>query len=90
MGDYTCCVPPSGLCESPSVYRNFSEAKVAYLRSKGMPALTYLYDSWVGHFQATHGQSARQQWLTATKAIHDAMLVPLMRGYFLAKSRGAT
>ena len=63
------------------MYRTFSEAKVAYLRSKGIPALAYLYDSWMGNFQAASNPYGK--WLTATDAVHVAMLVSLMCGYFL-------
>ena len=63
------------------MYRTFSEAKVAYLRSKGIPALAYLYDSWMGNFQATRNPHGK--WLAAADAIHLAMLVSFMHGYFL-------
>lgn len=55
---------------------------MAYLRSKWIPALAYLDDSWLGSIGTTHGQPARQQWLAAAKAMHIAMLLSLMREYF--------
>lgn len=59
--DYVWCVLPFGFCGSPYVYHTLSEAKVAYLRSKGIPALAYLDDSWLSNFQSTQGKPARQQ-----------------------------
>ena len=57
-----------------------SEAKAAYLRSKGTPALAYLADSWISNFRASHGLAAREQWLTAGEATHVAMLVSFSCG----------
>ena len=82
--DYVWCVLPFGWCESPYVYHSLSEAKVAYLRSRGIPALAYLDDSWLGNFQSTYGQPEREQWLAAADAIHLAMLVSFQCGYFLS------
>ena len=85
--DYVWYILPFGCCESPNVYRTFfSEAKVAYLQSKGIPALANLYDSYMGKVQVTHGLSARQKWLAAAEADHVAMPVPFRCGYFLAVS----
>ena len=53
--DYVWCILPFGCCKSPNVYRIFSEAKVAYLYSKGIPALANLYDLCMGKIQVTHG-----------------------------------
>lgn len=40
---------------SPGCYHTLREAKAAYLRSKGMPALAYLDDSWAGCGGSMHG-----------------------------------
>ena len=53
--DYVWYILPFGCCESPNAYRTCSEAKVAYLQSKGIPALANLYDSCIGKIQVTHG-----------------------------------
>lgn len=84
---YVWCVLPFGFCESPHAYHTFSEAKEAYLWSKRIPALAYLDDSWLSNFQATHRNSARDQWLAAVEAIHVAMLVPFVCGYFLSAKK---
>lgn len=66
------------------MYHTLSEARVAYLRSKGIPTLADLDDSWLGNFPSTHGQPEREQWLAAAEAIHVAMLVSFSCGYFLS------
>ena len=58
--DYVWCVSTFGWCESLYVYHSLSEAKEAFLRSKGIPALAYLDDSWLGNFRSTYGQTARE------------------------------
>ena len=50
--DYVWCVLPFGFCESPYVCHTLSEARVAYLRSKEVPALVYLDRSWLGNFNS--------------------------------------
>ena len=75
---------PFGFSLSPWCYHTLSEAKVAFLRSKGIPALAYLDNSWVSNFQAFHGLAAREQWLAAGKATHVAMLVSFLCGQFLS------
>ena len=60
--DYVWCVSTFGWCESPYGYHSLSAAaKVESLRSKGTQALAYLDDSWLGNFQSTYGQPAREQ-----------------------------
>ena len=82
--DYAWCVLPFGVCECPYVYHALSEARVAYLRPKGIPALAYLDDSWLGNFNSTYGRPERKQCLAAAEAIHVAMLLPFLCGYFLS------
>ena len=57
---------------------------MAFLRSKGIPALAYLDDSWVSNSQASPGLAAREQWLPAGEATHVAMLVSFSSGQFLS------
>ena len=45
--EYVWTVLPFGWCESPCVYHTLSEAKVEFLRLKGIPALAYIEDSWL-------------------------------------------
>ena len=73
--DYCWCVLPFRFSLSPWCYHTPSEAKAAFLRSKGMRALAYLDDSWVSYFQASHGLAVREQWLAAGEATHVATLV---------------
>ena len=82
--DYCWCVLPFGFKESPWVYHTLSEAKAAFIRSKGIPALAYLDDSWLSNHVATQGLPARDQWLAAGEATHVAMLVSFMSGCFLS------
>ena len=39
---------------------------------------------WLGNVNSTYGQSERDQWLAAAEAIHVAMLVSFLCGYFLS------
>ena len=82
--DYVWWALPLGFCESPYVYHALSEARVAYLWSKGTPAIAYLDDSWLGNFNFTYGRSEREQWLAAAEATHVAILVSFLCGYFLS------
>lgn len=82
--DYCWCVLAFGLSISPWVYHTLSEAKAAYLRSLGIPALAYLDDSFLTIFAATHGGGTREQWLAACEATHIAMLVSFLCGCFLS------
>ena len=82
--DYCFCVLPFGFSLSPWVYHTLGDAKAAFLRSKGMPALAYLDDSWLSNFLATFGRTAREQWLAAAEATHVAMLVSFLCGQFLS------
>ena len=50
---------------------------MAFLRSKGIPALAYLDDSWISNFQVSNGLTPREQWLAAGEATHVATLVSL-------------
>ena len=43
--DYVRTVLPFGWCETPYVYHSLSEAKAAFLRANGIPALAYIDDS---------------------------------------------
>ena len=85
--DYCWCVLPFGFSLSQWCYHTLSEAKAAVLRSKRIPALAYLDDSWVGNFQASHGLAAREQWLAAGEATHVAMLVSFLCGLFLSAKK---
>ena len=85
--DYCWCVLPFGFSLSPWCYHTFSEAKAAYLRAKGIPALAYLDDSWLSNFRASHGRAAREQWLAAGEATHVAMLVSFLCGQFLSAKK---
>ena len=80
---YVWTVLPFGWCESPYVYYSFSEAKASFFRSKGIPAVAYIADSWSASVRGTHEQLPRRQWLAAAEAIHVAMLVSWMCGPFL-------
>lgn len=74
------CGLPFGFKESLRVYHTLGEAKAAFLRSKGIPALANLDDSWLSNFASTHSLSERERLLAAGEATHVAMLVSFMRG----------
>lgn len=82
--DYVWCVLPFGFSLSPWVYHTLGEAKASFQRSKGVPNLAYLDDTWRCNFLATHGLPARDQWLAAAEATYVAMLVSFLCGQFLS------
>ena len=82
--DYVCTTLPFGWNESPVCYHSLSEAKAAYLRSRGIPVLAYIDDAWYANFAATFGKSRRVQWLSAAEALHTGILVSYKCGYFLS------
>ena len=82
-GGTDCCwfVLPFGSRLSPLCYHTLSEAKAAFLRSKGIPALAYPDDSsWISTFLA-------EQWLAAGEATHVAMLVLFLCGQLLSAKK---
>ena len=79
-------VLPFGSCESPYAYHTLSEAKHLFCGSEESPH-SYIGDSWLANFRSTYEQTDRQQWLTAAQAIHTAMLVSFMCGYFLSANK---
>ncbi|CAM9718774.1 unnamed protein product [Laminaria digitata] len=85
--DYCWCVLPFGFSQSSWCYHTLSEAKTAYLRSKGISALAHLDHSWFSNFPASRGQAAREQWLAAGEATHVAMLVSFLCGQFLSAKK---
>lgn len=85
--DYVWCVLPFGLSISPFVYHTLSEAKAAFLRSLGIPALAYLDDSFLTNLECTQGQPAREQWLAACEATHISVLVSYFCGNFLSPKK---
>lgn len=82
--DYVWRVLPFGFKPSPWVYHTLADAKGAFLRSKGVPALVYLDDSLLCNFRVTHGKAPRVQWLAAAEATFVAMLVAFFCGAFLS------
>ena len=73
--DLVCTIVPFGWNESPACYHALSEAKAAYLRSRGIPVLVYIDDAWYGNFVSTFGRTDKEQWLSAAEALHVGMLV---------------
>lgn len=51
--DFVWTVLPFGWNESTYVYHSLSEAKAENLLSRGVPALAYIDDSWLGNFRDT-------------------------------------
>lgn len=85
--DYVWCVLPFGLSISPAVSHTLSEAKVAFLRSLGIPALAYLDYSFLTSFASTHGRGAREQWLAACEVTDISVLVYYFCGNFLSRKK---
>ena len=85
--DYVCTTIPFGWNESPVCYHLLSEAKVAYLRSRGIPVLAYIDDACYGNFTSTFGCSDKVQWLSAAEVLHTDTLVSYFCGYFLSDTK---
>ena len=85
--DYVCTTLPFGWNESPLCYHSLSEAKAAYLRSRGVPTLAYIDDAWYANFVETFGASTRVQWLAAAEALFLGMIVSFRCGYFLSDTK---
>lgn len=64
------------------MYHSFSESEVAYLWSRGIPALACLDDSWLGNFRSPCGQPESDKWLAAAEATHVDMVAKFMCGNF--------
>ena len=82
--DYVWRVLPFGFKSSPWVYHTLGDAKAEFLRSKEIPALAYLDDSFLTNHVFTQGMSPRVQWLAACEATYVAMLVSFFCGCFLS------
>lgn len=82
--DFCQCLLSFGFSLSLWCYHTLSEAKAAYIRSKGIPALTHHDDSLLSNLHASQGKAAREQWLAAGDATHVAMLVSFLCGQFLS------
>ena len=85
--DYVCTTAPFGWNESPVCYHSLSEAKAAYIRSRGIPCLAYIDDAWYANFAATFGASRKMQWLAAAEVLHLGVIVSFLCGYFLSDTK---
>ena len=85
--DHVCTTLPFGWNESPYCYHSLSEAKAAFLRSKGIPVLAYIDDAWYANFVDTFGASDDIQWKAAAEALHIGVLVSFLCGYFLSDKK---
>ena len=52
-----CTTLPFGWNESPVCYHSLSEAKAAYMRSRGVPVLAYIDDAFYANFALTFGEN---------------------------------
>ena len=80
--EYCQYVLPFGYSLSPRCCHTLTGAKTTHLRSKRIPALAYLDDSWLSNFLASHGQTAHDQWLAAGEATNVGMSVSFLCGQF--------
>ena len=85
--DLVCTTVPFGWNESPACYHALSEAKTAYLRSRGIPVLAYIGDAWYDNFVSTFGRTGKGQWLSAAEALYVGILVSFFCGYFLSDTK---
>lgn len=85
--DYVCTTLPFGWNESPLCYHSLSEAKAAYMRSRGIPVLAYIDDAWYANFVDTFGGPRKVQWLAPAEALHLGIIVSYLCGYFLSDTK---
>ena len=69
------------------IYATLSEAKAQFLRSKGIPNISYIDDAWVGNSMNSRKSSVQQQWVAAENALQFAVTVSFLCGYYLAETK---
>ena len=84
---YVWTVLPFGWNESPYVYQTVSGVRSQFLRARGIPALTYIDDSWQCSPVAARELAPREQWLAAAAGLRLAVALSACAGFFLSISK---
>ena len=85
--DDVCTTLPFGWNESPVCSHPISEAKAAYMRSRGVPVLACIDDAVCATFVATFGKSNRLQRLACAEAFFLGIMVSFLWGYFISDTK---
>ena len=72
-----------GWCSAPFIYASLPEAVVRYLRSRGVPVLTWIDDFYVTNFRSTRLLEPNQQFVAAQAAASLVLDVLYQAGYFI-------
>ena len=83
---YVWMVLSFGWNESPYVYQTVSSVSSQFLRAQGIPAFTYIDDSWQCSPVAVCSSSPREQWLAAAAGLRLAVALFSCAGFFLSIS----
>ena len=81
---YVWTVLPSGWNESPFAYQTVSRVRSQFLRSRGIPAVTYIDDAWQCSRVAARRKQPREQWLAAAEGLRLAVALSACAGFFLS------
>ena len=84
---YGWTVLPFGWNESPYVYQTVSGVRSQLLRSRGIPAFTYIDDSWQCSPVVVCSSAPRGQWLAAVAGLRLAVSLSSCAGFFLSISK---
>ena len=80
---YVWTVLPFGWNESPFVHQTVSGVRSQFLRSRGIPAVTYIDDAWQCSPVAARETEPREQWLAAAEGLRLAVALSACAGFFL-------
>ena len=81
---YVWTVLPFGWNESPFVYQTVSGVRSQFLRSRGIPTVTYIDDAWQCSPVAGRAKEPREQWLAAAEGLRLAVALSAYAGFCLS------
>ena len=73
-----------GWCSAPVIYASLSEALARYLRSRGVPVLTWIDDFFLTNFRSTKSLPPVEQFHAAQAAAYLVLEVSHRAGYFIS------
>lgn len=85
--DYVCTTLPFGWNERAFIYSTLSEEKAQNLHRQGIPALSYIDDSWMGTPLKSKHASDRNQRVEAAHALRFAVTVGFLCLSYLSSTK---
>ena len=73
-----------GWCSAPFIYSSLSEAVALYMRSQGIPVLTWIDDFYITNFRSTRPLQSREQFEAAQVAAYFGLEVFYRAVYFIS------